>query len=115
MDVRIKLIPPPETPLAQKTPLTGEQPLAGAVVANLSPALADEMQLDSDWRGVVIVQIRRGSPAYRLGLRPGDIVAAVNGRKVSNVDALQAALRTAGGQWEINFRRDGQTQTLQIE
>ncbi|MEA2782740.1 MAG: hypothetical protein QOK29_4284 [Rhodospirillaceae bacterium] len=115
MDIRIKLVPPPETPRAQKTSLKGEQPLAGAVVGNLSPAIADQLQLDSDWRGVVIMETRRGSPAHRLGLQPGDIIVAVNGSNISNVDALQAALGAANGRWEITFRRNGETQTLQIE
>ncbi len=113
MTVPIKLVSAPDSPPARKTALTGAQPLAGATVANLSPALADQLQLN-DWKGVVIVQIRRGSTAHRLGLAAGDIIAAINGQAVGNVDDLQAAL-AAAQRWEITFRREGVTRTLKIE
>jgi serine protease Do len=114
MDVAIKLVSAPESPSAQKTQLSGAQPLAGATVANLSPALADQLQLNSDWKGVVILQVRRGSTANRFGLAPGDIIAAVNGQPVATVDELQAALAGAE-RWEISFRRNGDTRTLKIQ
>jgi Do/DeqQ family serine protease len=114
MDVPIRLVSAPESPPSQKTQLTGAQPLSGATVANLSPALADQLQLDSDWKGVVIFQVRRGSTAYRLGLAPGDIIAAINGQAIATIEELKTAL--AGAQeWEITFRREGQTRTLKIE
>ncbi len=114
IDLPIRLVSAPESPPAQKTQLSGAQPLAGATVANLSPALADQLQLNSDWKGVVVLQVRRGSTAYRFGLAPGDIIAAINGQPVATVDDLQAAL--AGAQrWEITFRREGETRTLKFE
>jgi Do/DeqQ family serine protease len=112
-DVPIKLVAAPEMPAAEKTLLSGAEPLAGATVANLSPALADQLQLNSDWKGVVIAQIRRGSNAQRFGLAAGDIIAAINGQPVETVSELQAALAAADS-WEITFRREGQTRTLKI-
>jgi len=114
MDLPIRLASAPESPATQKTQLTGAQPLAGATVGNLSPALADQLQLNSDWKGVVILQIRRGSTAQRFGLAPGDIIAAVNGHPVATVDELTEALAGAD-HWEIAFRRNGETRTLKIE
>jgi serine protease Do len=115
LEIPVRLIAAPETPPAQKTELSGAQPLAGATVANLSPALADQLQLVGEWKGVVIVQIRRGATAMRLGLKPGDILLAVNGRNVVRVEDLQNALANANGSWDITFRRDGETRTLRIE
>ena len=115
LEIPVRLIAPPETPPAQKTELTGAQPLAGATVANLSPALAEQLQLLGEWKGVVIVQIRRGATAMRLGLKPGDIVLAVNGRNVAKVEDLQNALANANGSWDVTFRRDGETRTLRID
>jgi S1-C subfamily serine protease len=115
LQLRVSLVAPPENPPAQKTLLTGEQPLAGATVANLSPALAEQLQIETDWRGVIIVQIRRGSPADRLGLQEGDLILKVNERRTASVGELEAALRAADGRWVVTFSRDGQTQTLQIE
>jgi serine protease Do len=115
MEVSVQLIAPPEIPRAEKTELGGTEPLAGAVVANLSPALAEQLQLQGDWKGVVIIQIRRGAAALRFGLARGDILLAINGRKLETVKDLQAALDDAAGSWDIAFRRNGQTRTLRID
>ena len=114
MQLPVRLVAAPETPPADKTVLKGQQPLAGATVANLSPALADELQLDSDWRGVVIVEIHRGSTAFRFGLAPGDIITAVNGQSVATVKELQTAL-AGTDRWEIGLKRDGEIKTLRIQ
>ena len=115
LDLRVRLVAPPEIPAAQKTELSGGQPLAGAVIANLSPAIAEQLQLVSDWKGVVIYQLRKGTTAARFGLAAGDIILAVNGKTVATVDELQRALATAAGSWQITFRRRGETRTLQVE
>jgi S1-C subfamily serine protease len=46
-------------------------------------------------QAVVVVRVERGSPAWNLGLREGDLIAAVNRRKVLSVQELMAALRAA--------------------
>ena len=98
------LVAPPETPPRDLTALRGDQPLAGAVVANLSPALADELLLDVEARGVVVVDVRRGSPAQRLGLQPGDIVMRVNDRDLRGTDDARR-LSSLGLPWRIQLRR----------
>jgi serine protease Do len=115
MTLPVRPVPPPETPPAQRTELTGAEPLAGATVANLSPAVADQLQLADEWHGVVIVKTRRSGYAYRLGLEKGDIIEAVNGRHTATVADLQDALTAADGSWEITFNRGGQSRTLQIQ
>jgi Do/DeqQ family serine protease len=115
LSLPVRLIAPPEVPDAEKTELRGAEPLAGATVANLSPALADELQLASEWKGVVIYQLRRGSTAMRLGLAAGDIILAVNGRAVGTVRELKGALEGADGSWNISLRRNGETRTLRID
>jgi serine protease Do/serine protease DegQ len=44
---------------------------------------------------VVVVRVERDSPAWNLGLREGDVIAAVNRRRVRNTDELVSALRGA--------------------
>jgi Do/DeqQ family serine protease len=115
LDLRVRLVAPPETPPAEKTELSGAEPLAGATVANLSPAIAEQLQLASDWKGVVIYQLRRGATAARLGLASGDIILSINETNVASVRELQRALASANGSWQITFRRRGETRTLQVE
>jgi len=110
--VRLALAPPPEVPARAQRELAGEQPLAGAVMANLSPALADELGLDPFLRGVVVMQIRRGSHAHRAGFQHGDVIAAVNGLTTPTVGEIDGALGAAVDLWRINFQRDGRTRTL---
>ena len=71
--------------------LTGRQPLQGAVVATLSPAVADEYGLDPFEKGVVIVKLTPGFAA-RFGFRPGDIIRQVDGKPVRTVSELSDAL-----------------------
>ena len=110
--VRLALAPPPEVPPRDDRKLDGRQPLAGALVANLSPALSDELGLDPFLRGVVVMQIRGGSHAHRAGFRPGDVIAGVNGTATHTVRELAGALGATANLWRINFLRDGRARTL---
>src|SRR5262249_28944112 len=59
-------------------------PFLGARVANLSPALADELRIDSANEGVAIVEIADGSVAANLGFKPGDLILSVNGERIAS-------------------------------
>ncbi len=105
--VTLGLQAPPEIPPRQMTLLRGRHALAGATVANLSPALAIELDTDPNRRGVVVLEVARRSPAARLRLKAGDIVLHVNDREADSVDALEAALAGAdeSAGWRIAIRR----------
>jgi serine protease Do len=104
--VTLGLQAPPEVPPRQMTLLRGRHALAGATVANLSPALATELDTDPTRQGVIVLEVARRSPAARLRLKAGDVVLRVNDRDTDNVDALKAVL--AGPEfagWRIAVRR----------
>jgi len=113
MDLPIQLVPAPREPEPDETWLNGEQPLTGAQVANLSPALGEELSV-SGWKGVVITAIKRGSFALSLGLRHGDIVARVNGTEVQNVDQLSKLMAVSQDEWQLTVERDGKIKTLTV-
>jgi len=98
----------PETPARQTTTLPAETPLAGATVANLNPAQADELGLATTARGVVIISAKKGSLADRLGLQPADIITSINRVPVTSVDELKSALASGQGPWTFGIRRGGQ-------
>jgi serine protease Do len=102
----------PETPPRNITQLLERHPLAGATVANLSPALAEELDLSGAWRGVIVIEIVRASAAHRFGFRAGDLIVAVNEREVTRVSELKEALGRASGRWSITFSRDGRLRSV---
>jgi serine protease Do len=112
--LKVELKTAPESPSREVTVLKGRQPLAGATVANLSPALADELGLDPFGEGVIIVQLERGSPANRLGFRIGDFVRAVNGAGTETVKKLMTVVGKPVDRWQVTVERDGETLNLVI-
>ncbi len=105
--VTLRPIAAPEVPPRNEVQLTGKHPLSGSVVANLSPALAEELDLPGAWEGVIVLKIVRGSPANRLRFKPGDIIVAINREPVRDVTALNMALKQAKVSWRIGFSREG--------
>ncbi len=87
--------------------------MGGARVSNLTPALADEMQLDFFLTGVVITGIEAGSDARRFGFQTGDIVRQVNGVDIESPDELQFALDYSDG-WDISALRGNRTMSVSI-
>ncbi len=104
-EVRLSLKAAPEVPLRNVTRLSGQQPFSGATVANLSPALAEELSIDPIARGVIVLEVRRRSVADRLGVEPGDIVLGVNDEEIATVDALARVLKRRPTVWRLSIRR----------
>ena len=70
---KVELVAPPERPSRDIRNITGDNPLSGSVVGNLSPAFSEELNIDATRSGVIVLKVGRGYAA-RLGLRAGDIV-----------------------------------------
>jgi Do/DeqQ family serine protease len=113
---RITLVAPVEDPPRDARDLTGRHPLTGAKVANLSPAVAQEVGMDDDTReGVVVIEVQGRTPAARIGVRRGDIVVAVNNEKVGSVKQLVTVLAIGGGGWRLSVERGGKIFNLAIQ
>ena len=105
----------PETPAREETLLRGKQPLAGAVVVNLSPAVAEEMHLDPFQDGVVVRRVAPRSPAKSyLDLKAGDIVLKVNGLPVTSVREIVREVAKPTTRWELRLRRGQRTVDLVV-
>ena len=103
LDLPLPLEAAPETPPRDITLLQGRHPFAGAVVANLSPALIEEIGYSGGPQaGVIVLEIAPGSPARRFGLQEGDVPLSINGIPMDSVSALEDAL--AGGSSPRNMR-----------
>ncbi len=98
----------PEAPREEIVIRSGRSPFTGVKVANLSPALADELRLDTATQGVVIVDIAGGSSANMLGFRPGDVILEVNGTRIARTRDLEVVAERQSRVWEITIQRGGQ-------
>ena len=106
---------PPEVPPRNETLLEGPYPLSGARIANLSPAFALEIDRPGLWEGVIIVEVLRGTPAARLGFRPGDLLVAIDGSEIDSVETAKQVLRGSSGPWRLSVNRDGRVRTITVE
>jgi Do/DeqQ family serine protease len=98
----------PETEPREEKLISGNNPFAGATVANLSPRVADELHLPTDTTGVVVENLKENSPAERLGFAPKDIIVSVNGVEITSTQTLQAAVKEEPDIWRVEIERDGQ-------
>jgi Do/DeqQ family serine protease len=105
--VAVGLQTAPETP-REEVEIRARSPFLGAKVANLSPALADELRLDSQAHGVVITGIADGSTAQSIGFHKGDIVLSVNNQRIEKSADLDRITRSGGRQWRVTIDRGGQ-------
>ena len=111
-ETQVTMMVAPETVKRDDTLIEGPNPLAGATATNVSPAVADELDLPADSQGVAITKIDNG-PAMRFFKR-GDIVLEVNGAKIDSVDALNAALADNQNLWRIAINRGGRVVKMAI-
>ena len=105
--VKVALIAPPEDPPRDERALDGPSPLTGARVANLSPAVADELSLDSEATGVVVVAVARGTSAQRVGFRVGDTIHEINGENIESAEELDAYVEERRQTWKVTIIREG--------
>jgi S1-C subfamily serine protease len=88
--------------------LTSRSPFQGAKVANISPAVADEMHLDADTEGVVVTEIGDDTTAANVGFQKGDIILAVNSQKIGKTSDLEKVTKDTSRVWRITLVRGGQ-------
>jgi Do/DeqQ family serine protease len=93
--------------------LTGQHPLDGARVSNILPGIADEMNLD-DTSGVVVVSVRNGSTAQRLGFQPRDIILSVGDVTITSVADLENAVASRQRMWQMEVKRNERILQLSV-
>jgi S1-C subfamily serine protease len=97
----------PETP-RDEILIQARSPFMGVKIANISPALADELRLDPAAEGVAVLDVANGSLAQNLGFQRGDVIAQVNDRKIERTRDLDNVAKQNSRQWRITIVRGGQ-------
>ncbi len=113
-DIQINLIAPPEDPPREQTIVGGRNPLTGATIANLSPALGEEMNIHSIERGAVVISLKDNTLAVSIGLQIGDVITAVNDEKVDSVSTALAAVNASTKGWRVQIKRGDNTLTIMV-
>jgi Do/DeqQ family serine protease len=96
----------PETPRDELL-IRSRSPFTGARIANLSPALAEELRLDSSANGVVIVDVADGSLAQNFGFQRGDRIVSVNNERIARTRDLERVAAQQNRLWRITIERGG--------
>ncbi|MFA5913046.1 MAG: trypsin-like peptidase domain-containing protein, partial [Burkholderiales bacterium] len=79
----------------------------GVELQEITPELAESFKLGST-AGVLVAGVQRGSPADRAGVKPGDVVLAVDGKPVRDPDSMRNLIvaLAPGKQIRLKLKRD---------
>jgi serine protease Do len=97
LEVPVTLGELPEEAGARVGGPAGGGALQGLELQNLTPRLADQLNLPPGTRGVVVVGIRHDAKAAQAGLRRGDVIFEVNRVRVRSVSEMRQVLAQTGG------------------
>ena len=111
--LRLTLATPAASPSRDEQVLVSRSPMQGATVVNLSPAIADQYGLDPFQHGVLVTSAGHGIAA-QAGFQAGDIIRAVNGRRIASTADLVAAMAGGSGGWQVVIQRGEQQITAQF-
>jgi len=108
----LKLAAAPETPPRDTLRIKGRSPFQGAEVMNLSPAVAEELSLQSNAEGaiegVIVTDVEQDSMAANLGVQKDDIVVELNGAAIKTTRDLEKAAAQRMRSWDLTISRGGQ-------
>ena len=88
----------------------------GVGIQNLTPELAEYYDVDKK-AGVLVIQVFEGDPADKAGIRPRDVIVALNGEKVTSIRELTAKVASlpVGEELEVSVLRGGKKKNLKAE
>ena len=110
-EISVKLMAAPEVPTRNLITIKTDSPFAGMSVVNLNPAVKEEFSLHAVEDGVAVSEIDAGSTAEQVGFKKGDVILALNGKRIEDSAALERLAKARTYLWRVTFNRGGQTFT----
>jgi serine protease Do len=89
----------------------------GTSVQTLTPEIADAMKLKGPQTGALVGEVEPNAPAAKAGIKTGDVITAVNGKKVNDPRELRLMVGSMapGTRAHIEINREGQTKTVDVQ
>jgi serine protease Do len=89
----------------------------GASVQPLTPELAEAMKLKGEPTGALVGEVAPNTPSQKAGIKTGDVITAVNGKKINDARELRLMIGSMapGTKVQIEVNREGQTKTFDVE
>jgi Do/DeqQ family serine protease len=101
----ITLAAPPDG--GQPVTVTGNTRFAGTTAQTVTPAVAQELGLPFNARGVIVRSVEPGSPADDMGLRAGDLIVSLNGKDTTDAASFAKLVDGRPNSWRIVLQRGG--------
>jgi serine protease Do len=87
----------------------------GAYIQELTPELAEAFNLDKT-EGIVVARVMDDSPAQKAGLKQGDVILRMDGKKVKKVTSFRnrVAFTAPGTRVRLAIIREGKPKTIDV-
>ncbi len=88
----------------------------GIIIQDLSSDLAAAFKLDKNQKGVLVSEVREGSPAQASGIKAGDIIIGIDKKVITNTSELRnnIGLRRIGEKVDVILIRDTKEKTIKV-
>lgn len=91
------------------------RPLLGVQLTETTPELREHFGAGPD-AGVLVSKVLSGTPAEKAGIRVGDMIVAVDGREIADVEDLVRELgRREGESFPVEVIREGKRRKIEVE
>ena len=106
VELKIKFESTPDRKKEDQLLISGNNPLSGHIVEQLSPGLALQIDLPLNAEGVVVVGLPNKQPGFfGVNLKEGDVLVQINDTKIQTLKDVESALSRRAQAWKISYKR----------
>lgn len=92
-------------------------PYLGIFMQDLTPPVAEQLGIDPNLKGTLVVRLARNGPAYNSGLRPADVITKLEGKEIKTSQDVQKLVTgyKPGDEVSTTVMRNGKAIDLRIK